>query len=206
VSQRHFDFIAPSVNLWAWRKFNRRNWEMLKRFLMSSAVLVAMSGVGIAGEQYVDETGFAISGYDAVAYFNLPQKDPGMMQPHAVPGRADITADYNGATWAFASAENRDMFLANPEKYAPKYDGHCAYGVAKGGKVPANPNLWRIVDGELYLNITPAVVGFWNEDIKGNISTAEGNWSGLEAKDASGKSWTAISDNDGTYDGPAPIK
>lgn len=178
----------------------------LKNFLMGSALLLAMAGTAQAGQQYVDETGFAISGYDAVAYFNLPQKDVGMDQPHAVPGRADITAEYNGATWAFSSAENRDMFLADPAKYAPKYDGHCAYGISKGGKVPANPNLWRIVDGELYLNITPTVVGFWASDIGGNINKSEGNWTGLESKAASDKSWMAISDNDGTYDMAAPIK
>ncbi len=179
---------------------------MFKQFLIGSAFVFGLSGAAMAGEQYVDETGFAISGYDAVAYFSLPQKEPGMAQPHAVPGRVDITADYNGATWAFASEENRDMFLADPGKYAPAFDGHCAYGVAQGGKVPANPNLWRIVDGELYLNITPTVVGFWNEDIPGHIDTADSNWDTLEAKAASGKSWKAISDNDGTYEGPAPVQ
>lgn len=179
---------------------------MFKQFVIGSALLVAMSGAALAGDQYVDETGFAISGYDAVAYFNLPQSDVGMAQPHAVPGKASITAEYNGATWAFASEENRDMFVADPAKYAPKYDGHCAFGVAKGGKVPANPNLWRIVDGELYLNITPAVVGFWNTDISGNITTAEGNWSGLEGKAASDRSWMEIDDNQGTYDMAAPIQ
>lgn len=176
------------------------------KFIIGSAIFLALTGFAHAGEQYVDETGFAISGYDAVAYFNLPQKDVGMSQPQAVPGRSDITAQYNGATWAFSSEENRDMFMADPAKYAPKYDGHCAFGVAKGGKVPANPNLWRIVDGELYLNITPTVVGFWNSDISGNISKSETNWSGLEGKGASEKSWMAISDNDGTYDMTAPIK
>lgn len=30
--------------------------------------------------------------------------------------------------------------------------------VTKGGEVPGNPNLWRIVEGNLYLNITPNVV------------------------------------------------
>jgi|TARA_R100000988_G_C3972680_1_gene152306 YHS domain-containing protein len=179
---------------------------MFKQFLIGSAVVFGLSGAAFAGEQYVDETGYAISGYDAVAYFNLPQKDVGMMQPHAVPGRADITAEYNGATWAFASEENRDMFLADPAKYAPAFDGHCAYGIVKGGKVPANPNLWRIVDGKLYLNITPAVVGFWSEDISGNITAAKGNWTDLESKSASDKSWMAISDNDGTYDMAAPVK
>lgn len=179
---------------------------MLKKTLTGAIVLFAMSGAALAGEQYVDETGFAISGYDAVAYFNLAQKDDGMMQPHAVPGRADITADYNGATWAFATAENRDMFLADPGKYAPKYDGHCAYGVAKGAKVPANPNLWRIVDGSLYLNITPEVAETWNSDIADYIMDANDEWSDLEPKSASDDSWMEMSDNDDTYDMAAPIK
>ena len=83
------------------------------------------------------------------------------------------------------SEENRDKFLENPAYYAPQYDGHCAYGVSKGGKVPANPNLWRIVDDKLYLNITDVVVGFWEEDVPGNINLAEGNWPGIEGGDAS---------------------
>ncbi|AVO38731.1 YHS domain-containing (seleno)protein [Pukyongiella litopenaei] len=138
-----------------------------------------------AGDQYVDSTGFAVSGHDVVAYFDLEQAPVGQAQPAAVPGRADITAEWNGATFAFASEANRDRFVASPGQYAPQYDGHCAYGVSKGGKVPGNPNLWRIVDGKLFLNITETVVGFWEEDIPGNISTAEGNWPGIEAAPAS---------------------
>jgi hypothetical protein len=57
--------------------------------------------------------------------------------------------------------------------------------VAKGGKVPGNPTLWRIVDGKLYLNITKNVVGFWEEDIPGNLNKSEKNWGGLESAAAS---------------------
>ena len=177
----------------------------MRKLLLMSAASLMFAGVAHAGPQYVDETKFAVSGYDVVAYHGLEQSAVGQSQPEAVPGRTDITAEYNGATWAFASEENRDKFLADPAAYAPQYDGHCAYGIAQGGKVPGNPNLWRIVDGKLYLNITPTVVGFWEEDIPGQISTAEGNWGGLEAKGASAKSWKAINDNDGTYSTEAPV-
>jgi hypothetical protein len=71
--------------------------------------------------------------------------------------------------------------------------------------VPGNPNLWRIVDDKLYLNINPAVVGFWEADVPGQIGTAESNWSGLESQDASSKSWKAIKANDSTYTKVAPI-
>ena len=157
----------------------------MKWLLSSTLALVTSANFAFAGDQYIDGTGFAVSGYDVVAYWGLDQSPVGTVQPSPVPGNASITADYNGATFAFANEANRDQFLANPAQYAPQYDGHCAYGVAKGGKVPANPNLWRIVDGKLYLNITKNVVGFWEEDIPGNITLAEGNWGGIEGDAAS---------------------
>ena len=179
---------------------------MMRRLLLASAFSVLTLGAAQAGDQYVDESGFALSGYDPVAYFDLTQVPVGGRQPEAVPGKAAITAEHNGATWAFASAANRDRFLADPAKYAPAYDGHCAYGIAQGGKVPGNPNLWRIVDDKLYLNITPTVVGFWESDISGNLSKAQSNWSAKEAEAASDKSWKAIDDNKGTYTVSAPVK
>ncbi len=178
---------------------------MIRKFMLAAVMSVGLAGTALAGPQYVDETGFAVSGYDVVAYFSLEQAPVGQPQPKAVPGRADITTEWNGATWAFATEENRDLFLASPEKYAPAYDGHCAYGIAQGGKVPANPNLWRIVDDTLYLNITPNVVGFWEEDIPGQITSAETNWQDLETAEASTRKWTAIKANDGTYTSIAPI-
>jgi YHS domain-containing protein len=157
----------------------------MKRFVLAAAAVMTLGMPAFAGPQYVDATGYAVSGYDVVAYRSLEQAPVGYEQPAGVPGRADITTEYNGATFAFASEENLAKFLENPEYYAPQYDGHCAYGVSRGGKVPGNPNLWRIVDDKLYLNITKNVVGFWEEDIPGNINTANGNWPGIEAKDAS---------------------
>lgn len=158
---------------------------MIKTFALSLAFAAGMIGSAFAGEQYIDKTGFAVSGYDVVSYFDLPQAEIGQPQPSPLPGDAAITAEYNGATFAFANAANRDTFLANPEAFAPQYDGHCAYGVAQGGKVPGNPTLWRIVDGKLYLNITKNVVGFWEEDIPGNLKKSETNWPGIEPAEAS---------------------
>ena len=160
----------------------------MNRFALTIAAAASarsIAGAAFAGDQYVDETGFAVSGYDVVAYFDLTPNPVGQTQTAGVPGKSDITAEYNGATFAFSTEANRDKFVADPARYAPQYDGHCAYGVAKGGKVPANPNLWRIVDDKLYLNITDVVVGFWEEDIPGNISLSETNWVDLDSAPAS---------------------
>lgn len=147
--------------------------------------VMTLPGLAFAGPQYLDETGYAVSGYDVVAYFDLKQKPVGSAQTDAVEGKSSITAEYNGATWAFSSKKNKKRFLKDPAAYAPQYNGHCAYGVAQGGKIPGNPNLWRIVDGKLYLNVTKDVVGFWEENIQGNLKISTKNWPGLEPKNAS---------------------
>ncbi|MEM9578799.1 MAG: YHS domain-containing (seleno)protein [Pseudomonadota bacterium] len=159
----------------------------IPRLLLSTAAALTIATSAFAGDQYVDPTGYAVSGYDVVAYFDLDQAPVGQAQPAAVPGNKDITATYNGATFAFSTEENKAKFEANPEAFVPQYDGHCAYGVSKGGKVPGNPNLWRIVDDKLYLNITKNVVTFWEEDVPGNIELAENNWVSIEPKAASTK-------------------
>ena len=160
----------------------------MNRFVLTiaaAATAFSFANSAFAGEQFVDETGFAVSGYDVVAYFSLDQNPVGQSQPAPVAGSAVITAEHNGATFAFSTEANRDLFTAKPTKYVPQYDGHCAYGVAKGGKVPGNPTLWRIIDDKLYLNITQNVVGFWEEDIPGNLELSMENWPSLDPKPAS---------------------
>lgn len=156
---------------------------MLKRFLISLVFLAGLAGGVFAGPQYIDGTGYAISGYDAVAYFNGgPQ-----------PGKKEFTTTYNGAKFAFSSAANLATFQANPGKYAPAYDGHCAFGVAQGGKVPGNPKLWKVVGGKLYLNITESVQEDWEADIPGNLKKSTRNWKKLASKGASTRSIPAFS-------------
>lgn len=156
----------------------------MKHLLLSAAFCIVAT-MGVAGPQYVDRSGFAVSGYDVVAYFGLPQTKVGKTQSKPVPGRSNITAEHNGAVFAFSTEENRALFVANPTKYAPQFDGHCAYGVAVGNKVPANPNLWRIVDGKLFLNITVDVENIWERNIPGYISDANRRWGRLEDDRAS---------------------
>lgn len=159
---------------------------MFARPFILALVAMLISTASHAGEQYVDGTGYAVSGYDVVAYFDLPQSKIGEAQTEGIPGRVEFTTVFNNAKFAFSSQANLDRFLADPAGYAPQFDGHCAYGVAVGNKVPGNPNLWRIVDGKLYLNITRAVVRDWEEDIPGYIAQAGDEWAGgLESRAAS---------------------
>jgi YHS domain-containing protein len=135
-----------------------------------AVILVGTNSFAATGDNVpvFTESGVAIRGTDPVAYFT---------QAKPVQGSAEFAADYQGATWHFSSSENREIFLTNPEKYAPAYGGYCAYALSLGAyKVETDPNAWSIVDGRLYLNKTPVVRSIWETDIPGNIQKSEGNW------------------------------
>lgn len=109
----------------------------------------------------------AIYGFDPVAYF----EDGGPAK-----GSGKWSHDWNGATWRFTSAAHRDLFVAEPERYAPQYGGYCAYAVSKGTTAKIDPNAWKIVDGKLYLNYNKSIQKDWEEDIPGRIAAADKNW------------------------------
>lgn len=120
-----------------------------------------------------DEARLSISGYDPVAYF---------IDGKPVPGSSDFEYLWHDARWRFASAPHRDLFIKDPEHYAPQYDGYCALGVAwqQPHKDTVDPNAWAIVDGKLYLNHSTHALAAWRQEAAENIKTADQNWPTVE--------------------------
>jgi hypothetical protein len=136
--------------------------------LMSfSFVLLLLTGLGgiAVGKSPGDD--LAIKGYDTVAYF----KDG-----KALKGNESFTFQWHDMTWHFSTKENRDLFAASPEKYAPQYDGYCAWALTESRKAITDPEVWKIVDGKLYLNCSQTAYEKWSRDIPGNIKKADANW------------------------------
>lgn len=80
----------------------------LRNGLAAIAFTAALSGgVAFAADEVFVTDGVAILGYDPVAYHTAGAPTQ---------GSAEFTADYDGVTWRFASAENRDLFTANPAR------------------------------------------------------------------------------------------
>lgn len=123
------------------------------------------------GEYNTMYAGLGAKGYDIVAYFT--EGKPRM-------GSDRYTAPYGGVTWQFASREHRDLFAANPARYAPQYGGFCSWGVAQGKLFDVDPvNGWRVVEGKLYLNFNADIQKVWQQDASGFIAKAERNWPAL---------------------------
>lgn len=120
--------------------------------------------------------GIAIRGYDTVAYFT---------QGEAVEGSPTITTEWQGATWQFSREEHKELFVSEPEKYAPQYGGYCAYGIANDYVVKIEPDQWQIVDDKLYLNYDARIQKAWLKDIEGYIEEADRKFDALLAKQKS---------------------
>jgi len=144
----------------------------MKRTTITLTLLV-FTTIAFAQTQYFNKNGVAINGYDPVAFF---------AENMAVQGTDQYKHEWNGTTWQFKNAANRDTFKSNPEKYAPQFGGYCAYGMSENHKTPTEPQAFTIVDDKLYLNYNMDVLKMWRKDTKGRIAKAETNWTSLKDK------------------------
>ena len=121
--------------------------------------------------QFNLENGYAIQGYDPVAYFK---------QNKATKGSPKIIVKHMGITYYFSSEENKNEFVSSPEKYEPMYGGWCAFAMGDyGKKVEIDPETFKIVDGKLYLFYNAYfnnTLKSWNKDEKNLKVKADKNW------------------------------
>jgi YHS domain-containing protein len=144
----------------------------MKVLLQSLAALVLLSVSTFAGD-LVNVSGasrVALNGFDTVAFF---------ADSKPVNGSPSIHAEYQGATYFFASEQHKQRFVSNPAMYAPQFGGYCAFGVAVNQLFPVDINTWQIRDGKLYLNLNPEILKMFNAEFKANVAKAEQNWPGL---------------------------
>lgn len=139
----------------------------IRLFMNFSIALLLFAGVGVTTAGTSPAGDIAIKGYDTVAYFKAGK---------ALKGTESFTFQWHAMTWYFLSSENRDLFATNPEKYAPQYDGYCAWAMTESRKAITDPEVWTIVNGKLYLNCSKEAYEKWSKDIPGNIKKADAIW------------------------------
>ena len=157
----------------------------MRNFLKSSVVITAIA-FGTVGTLTVtpafaiDEVlvtadtatpNLAVQGYDVISYRTGTPTE----------GSRAFTADFEGATYRFASQANLDTFNTNPARYVPAYGGFCAYGVSKGKKFDVDPTAFKVVDDVLYLNYNKSIQKKWAKKQDKYIGKADGNWSNIRS-------------------------
>jgi enamine deaminase RidA (YjgF/YER057c/UK114 family) len=146
-------------------------WGVSSAQLKPIAALLGILSVTAVSAARGDEPRLSISGYDPVAYFT---------DGKPVPGKSEFEHLWHKARWRFASAEHRDLFVKEPSRYTPQYDGYCAMGVSNDGgaahKDTVDPQAWTIVDGKLYLAHSRYWLDVWRENAEENIKRADASW------------------------------
>lgn len=128
-----------------------------------------------SGDWNTNKDGVVLDGYDVISY---------LADDQAIKGLSKYNAEYDGVKFYFASKDHEDLFIQNPKKYIPKYNGYCAFAVgAKNAKVPANADTFKMYNGELLVFFNDLYDGDkfntkipWNNDEKKLFDQAEKNW------------------------------
>jgi hypothetical protein len=139
---------------------SRRN--ALRLVLLAAASTLAPSIASVGSER----PPLAIKGYDPVAYFTIGAP---------VRGLPEVEHDWEEHRYRFSRADHRQLFKADPARYAPQFGNFCAMALAKGEIVVAEPEHWLISGGKLYVFGLPVGPERFKSDLAGNIARAEQN-------------------------------
>jgi hypothetical protein len=110
----------------------------------------------------------AIKGYDPVAYFTdgTPTR-----------GHPDIGYEWDDHRYQFATLEHRELFKADPTRFAPQFANFCAMSLSQGEIVVADPENWLISDGKLFLFGKREGPALFQANLAGNVVQANQNGS-----------------------------
>jgi YHS domain-containing protein len=143
---------------------------MLYRSALGFSALTTLTlavSLASAGDFY-EEKGVALSRFDATSYVTRDHEP--------MLGSQQFSTEYKGSTFYFITNSNLHLFTGNPERFAPQFAGFCALNAAQGHKVPANPRVYAVVDGKLYLFSDTEARKTWKQDIAGNLARASEQW------------------------------
>jgi YHS domain-containing protein len=113
----------------------------------------------------------AIGGYCPVSYHTAKA---------AVKGDEKFQQQHRTRIYYFADAAAKEAFLKDPEKYVPAYEGVCAEGVAQNKRFPADPRVFLVHEGRLFLFFDDKAKKTFEANPQELIKSGEINWRELK--------------------------
>jgi len=120
----------------------------------------------------VDDQGLGLGGNDPISYTT----------DSITEGEAASTSEYGGAKYQFATAENKQQFDSDKQKFAPQFGGYCAFAASQNRLVPSDPNVYMNLEGQLLVFASQDFLDQFKKDPAGNKKLADKNWPGLVEK------------------------
>jgi YHS domain-containing protein len=144
-----------------------------RTILLGSAALSILGSLSVpVGALAQADRPLALKGYDPVAYFT---------EGKPTAGREEYELAFDGQRYRFASAQHRDLFKANPDKYSPQFGGLCAMNLANGVRRESDPHNWVISNGNLYVFAGERGQQNFKSNAEAYAAKAAGNWKTLKA-------------------------
>jgi len=142
---------------------------LLSLIAILTTVLITLSACSREPDSSVtvNITEIAINGYDPVSYFN--ERKPSR-------GTEEYVFVWNNAKYQFSCKENLELFKNNPARYAPQYDGYCAFAMSRGDYSRVDPESYAIVNDKLYLTFDRDIRSTWLYDKENYIKKADRIW------------------------------
>ncbi|GHE66461.1 MULTISPECIES: YHS domain-containing (seleno)protein [Roseivirga] len=153
--------------------------KTIRKISMLALALTFLSQVALAQDKQaynIDNSNIALQGYSPVSYLDL-----GLAQR----GLKEYKSEHDKVVYYFTSAEQKQKFDRNPEKYLPQYGGYCAFGVYAGAKFRPDPNKFIVKDGKYFLflyNLELDAQQLWLKENNhaGLMKKADDNWAKLK--------------------------
>jgi len=108
-----------------------------------------------------------LDGYDILTYYT---------NSYPLKGAPEYQVEFQGVKWHFTSKTNMNKFQRNPGMYVPEFGGYCVWAIAHGRLTGGLPNIWKIVDGRLYLFCSESSKEKWMKQRELIIRFAQENW------------------------------
>lgn len=111
----------------------------------------------------------AFSGFDPVSTFEE-------FGGEALEGDENITVEYGGVVYRFASEENKEAFEADPTRFEPTYGGWCAWGMANNSKIAINPQIFTQNENRMHYFISVGAKIQFDRQLERREKDADDNW------------------------------
>lgn len=130
-------------------------------------MIVALAAASISASLFAQSPAVSLKGHDPVSYFT---------DGRPVKGSAAINYDFDETRYLFSNQKNRERFVSSPDRYTPQFTGLCTTGLALGVRAEADPSVWKIIDGKLYVFSSAQAREKFEQD-PSMLAKAQHNWS-----------------------------
>jgi YHS domain-containing protein len=130
-------------------------------------MILALAAASISTSLFAQSPAVSLKGHDPVSYFT---------DGRPVKGSPAINYDFDDTRYLFSNQKNRERFVSSPDRYTPQFTGLCTTGLALGVRAEADPSVWKIVDGKLYVFSSAQAREKFEQD-PSMLAKARHNWS-----------------------------